>query len=244
MLRIQRQAGSREITLVMNKRVAGWASRDMWIALSIALTLHLVPLVLFRFPILKLSYLNTPQTILVDAEPNSGLATTADWIPHGAAQLLPDSLIPSLTLIPRQPQWDLTATAYPMSDIPIQASFGRLENITALAVEMPKVALPKKTQMQLIVSGPAAQQWLKANAPLPSMDTTCPECSLRYEVRVDGRVGKVCWYCLLSEAPQDLALASERALLELRFERDPRKYMTSGTIEVHFAHQYLDDTAI
>lgn len=244
MLRIQRQTGTREITLVMHKREARWASRDMWIALSIALTLHLGALVLFRFPILKLSYLNAPKTILVDAEPNSGLTTTADWIAHGTAQLLPDSLLPSLTSIPRQPQWDLTATAYPMSDIPIQASFRRLENLTALAVEMPEMAAPKKTQMQLVVSGPVAQQLLRSNASLPRMDTKCPECSLRYDVRVDGLVGKVCWYNLLSEAPQDLAKASEQAILELRFERNPRKYMTSGIIEVHFAHQYLDDTTI
>lgn len=243
MLRIERNARSKEIILSMRKRAAPWLSRPLWIALAIALGIHLAAILLFRFPTLKVSNKPSLNSAIVELELTSNLLTTeADWLPSRPPPLLPADLLLTTREYPSPPKGmpdTLTSrSAYSAihESLPVFRQAERLDLL--LKTPPPAETFTAAPQISVRVAGLLAQYPLLTSLPVdPNLPSDLHSCCLRYCVNVDAKTGAVCWLMLQNSAPSaQIQSFAESIVKSMQFALPPQALLPSGEIEIQFKH--------
>lgn len=239
MLRVERHPHSREISLKMRKSPTDFGSRDLWIGLAIALTLHLAAILLFRFPIVNLKSLSNPAQVVVETiTPMNQLpGIRADWTPHPSLRLLPEELLAPRSAQPPLPGWKpLPISEDTLAHKPNQLpSFAAIEQLVAIARPTPLRYPSTAFTMNIRVSGPLAE--IPFNLIAPLMVEPQPRQHYSFEVRVDNQTGRICCFNP-TETEEDLEhsvnVLGEKILAQMHFKTRNRPSLTPGLVEITF----------
>jgi hypothetical protein len=216
-----------------------WLSRDLGIALAIAMGIHFGSLILFRFPELKTRQLTTLDASWVErvGPSDPSLATHATWSPRPQKPLLTADELLTLSTTPHLPSWTpslspaTTLSRSPEEDLP---SFAHLEQSLFTKTTSQQEHASK---LAIHVSGPlASYPYSNDSTTLAQQTLALPACLLRFSVRVDPDTRRVAWFTLVhgepDALPEHLALA-DSVLHNMRFTCATCG-LVSGEVELSF----------
>ncbi|MBA3958185.1 MAG: hypothetical protein H0X51_07320 [Parachlamydiaceae bacterium] len=227
---------NREISIRL-KNKAVFFNKPFLIALSAALSLHLLALLLFHIHPFFISSDRILPPIMVEADLSELLmdgdqGTLAqvkkDEVP-GRHALTPPKSHPEIPLMPM-----LLSDRHHVIQQPLKQSnpFLSLEENWDFLSQKP---IPKKTPLNIAVSGLLAERPLTETViqPPPSLER---DYRLVYHVEVENKTGCICWYAPVLAAENSVYRKwTEEALKRIRFAPSEEGFMTAGEIEFSFA---------
>ncbi|MEI8366327.1 MAG: hypothetical protein WCF65_07900 [Parachlamydiaceae bacterium] len=240
MLKLERKSRDGQVNLLMCTRERLF-TRSLIIAFALALGLHSLFIILFHVSPFKIRVIETLfPPIGVEAYPSinvDGSAVVAEVttrplsiqgipIPERSQPVAAVHPLYSMTR-PRVYGPGKDSADYPFSRMEKEAYF------PDLVVTRKKNRVP----VAIVVSGELAGRGVIADVADGSLQTVAVSSELRviYDVRVDGRSGKVFWFEPIQRANvPSIDRAAESMLRRMAFTKGTDTQVTDGTIEFHF----------
>lgn len=246
MLKLERKSRDGQVSVQFRDKEFIF-NRTLWFALACALAYHFLFFVVFNVTPFKISVLTVFPLISVES----------DTLPKESAAIASDATaITSLHGIPFPKASTPPLPAHPQFLGMIPSEYIKESNVkdspfyfVEAGAHLPEIAIPQrkaKNPVEVLVSGLLAdkfvgngdidKQMLAALSRMPSPQ----DMRVVYNVRVEGKSGKVFWF----EAKELTNNASIDALAEsivrnLAFAADASAFETDGEIELHFHPEAL-----
>lgn len=239
MLKLEKVSRNNQLNVIVRDK-EHFLSRPLLIAFSIAISFHLLLLIIFKITPFAL-HLN--QTIFppvqVETDHPNNAAITADITQFNELSSNLPPTPPSLPIIPNTPQF--LAYNHTLSTEQ-ENSPAQLFDPIEKAITQPATILlsspPSPLPIAVIVSGPLAEHTLLVDGLKDNVRPVKQSIgTAKYEVIVEGNTGRVIWQEPIQNS-SNIALEkfAERILKDMRFATDSSAYMISGYIEVHVQH--------
>ncbi len=243
MLKLEKATHDRKISISVRDKEY-FLTHSFLIAFGLALGFHLLFLLIFHVAPFKLMWGDTifPPT---QVEADTLVPETALIVDVNAATKVPSGLpdakpsLPMLSIAPTvAPQRHLE---YIKEGNTLSNPFIQIERDLSYPSFSPLVK-PAVPELRIVVSGPLGMQHFTQEGDsvnkLPSLVAAAnPAGKVRliFDVLVDGRTGRICWY-----EPKELSHIhavdryGESLLHELAFAPHPETFVTTGEVELHF----------
>lgn len=217
-------------------------SRDLAIALAVAVGIHIGSLLLFRFPELKVRQLSSVDASWVErvGPIDPAIAAQAAWTPRSQRPLLSAEELLPRSAAPYLPSWTPNAALAQSSFSPstlVIPSFAQVEQRLLEQTRQPDAASSQRSRLSVSISGPLASYNYQVNTPAEKV--SLPPCKLLYDVRVDPSSHAITWFTLVKSEPETLPQhirLAEEVLQRLRFSC-PTCGLIPGEVELHFKSQ-------
>ena len=247
MLTVENRVRTQRLTLRLRRKARQtlW-SRPFLIALGISLILHLSGWVLFRFPHMQLSSLNTHTPVVVDSHlfDASAPATEAYLGSHPSKPPLPSSILIPISTSPalpslRSPSPHNYLSAQSTAGLALSASSGSLD-LETLTKRLPlSIPLdPEHVDIQLSGSivdytpSPPNSVW-HPNTGSAQMGQPS---AVRYSIQAQPQTGQLFWWERVDDLqlPDELLAAADTILRQLRLQIVADVPLVTGEITLTF----------
>lgn len=249
MLKLRRNAHGKEVTIIV-KSGEGAFSRQLQIAFTIALTLHLTLFFGFHFTKLQFNYGDTPtlptRVVAETPTPQNGALATTDSI----AQL--DKRVPTRPEpVPESgstheispPKFELLPELANLVHTPFEK-----EESTLFIPALLSQTLERPQPIYTVVSGDIVRRFVADGTEkirLPQLSKKSAESKngrVVFSVAVD-REGKICWYDKIENSSVvALDALAEKILATMEFTPSTGPILAKGAVEVHYQLTTKRDT--
>jgi len=226
MLKLERLSHNRVINISLRDKEKV-ISRTFLQALAVAIGFHFIGFVLFHVQPFKA---DRTESLFPPVEVNTSVGEEGTHAEVGEGKQLrryhlePELSKPTFPLFPQAPlKREIHSVNHPGVNV---HPFQELEEVSLFPVlfDLPEIRHPP---LSVIVSGPLAEKKLEEVPELKHV----PEAMLaHYHVQIDDQTGRIFWYEILEDTKS--SDITESILEKLRFEQDPKGFVTDGFVDI------------